>query len=560
MRSSRTLAFTFIMAAALLWPDQAPTARAQEATGPLSREVLALAEQLRGSAPVEEEEEAAPPLQRADPLAPVNALRKARATLRRLAGAGDPPTAQALRTAQESLDQAWARFTAGSPDLSHLRDTAKALHRAQVHLKVAARSRDRSLAAASLSLQADLTGIAQRMAEALLARARSGGVRMALLLPAVQKVELALGLAARGQHDAAAVHLAGAMDLAANTITFDVERYEQNIRDALAGQTVGHAFSTAFKGQLYQGGEWSGLARTAADAPLTNQSPGKEVHVASVSKTLTAIVILRLLEENGLTPDTEVAPYLPSDWALGDGVADLTFRDFMKHESGFAQIDAGNSYAALRTAIATDVGDRSFSYKNANFGLMRVLAAGLMGYDLAQTPFPLTPELLSTAMFLVNAQDLYDGIGVQVDCRRSDPNPTIHYNFPDSGDPGYLEPDRRTTCGGYGWHISSKELAAVLANLRLTENLISNETRGAMEDAFLGYMDPAEYGWIGGDFGVYYMHGGDWLHGSGEAHACAVSFPIQVQTGLVVNSNLGPGTAYQCIILQTAFDNAWVAK
>ena len=51
---------------------------------------------------------------------------------------------------------------------------------------------------------------------------------------------------------------------------------------------------------------------------------------------------------------------------------------------------------------------------------------------------------------------------------------------------------------------------------------------------------------------------GDWFHDSGELHSCVVAFPIQVEASLVINSARG-FAPYQCDLLETAFDNAWVA-
>src|SRR5262249_2793352 len=115
------------------------------------------------------------------------------------------------------------------------------------------------------------------------------------------------------------------------------------------------------------------------------------------------------------------------------------------------------------------------------------------------------------------------------------------------------------TCGGFGWFISSNELADVLTNLRHTENLLSTAARDTMQEEFLGFMDPVNYAWINGVFGVYSTHGGDWFHSGHELHSCGITFPIAVEAGLVINSALG-GTAYQCDILESAFDNAWVAN
>ena len=167
------------------------------------------------------------------------------------------------------------------------------------------------------------------------------------------------------------------------------------------------------------------------------------------------------------------------------------------------------------------------------------------------------PASLAAAVFILYAQQIYESIGVEVNCTPNDDTPTVQYEFPDTGVAAYVEPNRQLLCGGYGWFISSNELANVLTNLRNTENLLSTESRATMQEGFLGFMDPANYGFIGGTFGVYSMHGGDWFHSSGDLHACVVAFPIQVEVGLVINSGLGGGS-YQCAVLQTAFDNAWV--
>ena len=37
-----------------------------------------------------------------------------------------------------------------------------------------------------------------------------------------------------------------------------------------------------------------------------------------------------------------------------------------------------------------------------------------------------------------------------------------------------------------------------------------------MQEGFLGFMDPMDWNFVIGAFGVYYMHGGDWTHSSEE--------------------------------------------
>ena len=103
--------------------------------------------------------------------------------------------------------------------------------------------------------------VSQNEWQAISARAEKSGASHQL---SAARSQFTLGeIAARqGNHTVAVSHFGGAVKFAADTITFDVALFEQNITSALAGQTTGHAFSIAYGGQLYQGGESSGVART----------------------------------------------------------------------------------------------------------------------------------------------------------------------------------------------------------------------------------------------------------------------------------------------------------
>mmetsp|Transcript_25602 Transcript_25602/g.75544 ORF Transcript_25602/g.75544 Transcript_25602/m.75544 type:complete len:680 (-) Transcript_25602:874-2913(-) len=484
--------------------------------------------------------------------------------------------------------------SSGRDDLSHLRRTALMLKRMQIHLRVARRDLDKAGIAAGAEaetetsrrvgeLQESVAGVARRMAVALLERdggSPSSPSGRGGFAKARARFDRGAAALAREDYVGATNHFGGALGLASNSLVFDVALFEERVKNALADRVLGYALSIAWQGQLYHGGAALGPARTAnGDPPARLQSPAKEMHVVSVSKTLTTIVLLPLMELNGLTPDSTIAPYLPGDWDLGVGADDLTFRDLLTHRSGFGQISAGNTYAALRDAIGDDdrgstswcpngnggynAGNMGFCYNNGNFALARVLTTRLLGIeeilgvDLAEME---NPDVTTSAVFIAASKYIYANIGVGVNCRpEDDDGQTVQYNFPDGGASGYAEPDRRMECGGIGWHVSSNELAGILAYLRLTNDvLLSDTARGWMEEGFLGYMDPGNYGWIRDAFGTYYMHGGDWFHGTGEAHACAVAFPIRLQVGLVINSARRADMDYQCDLLQKAFEDAWV--
>ena len=547
-------------AAGISVPLPPPSSAVLTGRGEFSEAMLSELARLRGAPkPVELEDSEPPRLGSPDPQTPGVGLPRVMA---RLAALLESQTTGTIRTqlgsAHAELGLSLSTLHAGSTDTSLRYLVACALHMtaAQKHLRAALASGGQNPAV--LDMQSQLASIVRRMARDLLDVARRAGVPSGTLVPADASFQRAQSALNQLNYALASDWFDDSLGFAADTITFDIELFESNVIAAMSGEAVGWALSITFDGHTYNGGHAEGEARTAAEiGPVVAQSPNKDMHVASVSKTLTTIVTLRVLQDLGLTPDEKVAPYLPSDWVLGDGVDDLTFRDFMTHESGFAQQGVGgSSYSGLQTLIAEDVGATNWDYSNANFGLMRVAVAGLLGIDPVDYPAE-EPDVLTAAAFLVIAHALYGSIGVSVDCAATDASPTIQYNFPDAGAAGYEEPDRLLSCGGYGWFISANELAGVMATLRYTQQLLSTDMREEMFDGFLGLMDPEDWSMVTGDFGVYQMHGGDWYHGAGELHSCVVAFPIVVEAALLINSERG-AIPYQCSVLRDAFDNAWV--
>ena len=528
-------------------------------SGKLSDDLLRMIERLQKAPTIDARDDSKPDAPGTpDALAPGVGLPIAITRLENLLKSASGSQSAAIANALIELRLAQSTLHAGSEQysLNYLKVTFEHVKNAQLQLKLA------GSAPALTDIQRNLTLIAQRTAKGVLETARRAGVssdRLASAQVGFQRGQTALIQLAYG---VATGHFGDSLGFAANTITFDVDLFEQNILDALDDQTVGYSLSITFNGQTYNGGHAEGLARTAYDMPVTLQSPNKDMHVASVSKTLTTIVTLHVLDSLGLTPDEPVAPYLPSDWSLGTGVSELTFKDFMTHETGFGQQGdlgvSGSSYESLRTLIGNNVGAHSFNYDNDNFGLLRVAVAGLVGIDPVDYG-EFAPDTLTASAFLLEAQFLYSSIGVSVDCKATEAYPTIQYRFPDPGASGYDEPDRSLSCGGFGWFISANELAGVMSTLRNTEQLMSTEMREQMQDDFLGFMNPANgYSSPNGAFGTYFTHGGDWYHGSGQLHSCFMSFPIVVEAALLINSERGASMAYQCNVLRDAFDNAWV--
>ena len=132
-------------------------------------------------------------------------------------------------------------------------------------------------------------------------------------------------------------------------------------------------------------------------AELENQAPasGATVHnVASISKVMTAVALLQLIEEGTLSFDGRLRAYLP---ALPESVAGVTLRHILTHTSGLRNTYERTSrrVEAVIEAIARAGPDallfapgELWSYSSAGFNLLQAVverASGLSFEDYMRT-------------------------------------------------------------------------------------------------------------------------------------------------------------------------------
>jgi CubicO group peptidase (beta-lactamase class C family) len=122
--------------------------------------------------------------------------------------------------------------------------------------------------------------------------------------------------------------------------SFSVRRFADELRRRLDGNAVGWAFVINQNGQE-AAADADGTAITPGDLDRDGDvigtrdfTPDTRINVASVSKTITAVAVLRLLGALGLGIETPIAPFLPDGWFQGRDVDRLRFRHLLTHFSG----------------------------------------------------------------------------------------------------------------------------------------------------------------------------------------------------------------------------------
>ena len=513
-----------------------------------------------------------------DPSAPAVALPSVIAGLEKLLArmpSTDTARVAALRTAIAELRTAIEEHTDGSTDLDAV---AAALGRAADHL---AQIRPATSAEAGFfrSTGRTMSRVARVMAMRVIEVAGRAGVADPV---AVARRDLAVGdqLAAAGNF-AGAIESYGKALAPKGAVVFSMDLFESNIQAAVGPFVSGYAYTINQAGQVARESEpgEGGWARTSADDPETPHSPLREQLLASVSKTITAVAMLRVLQDANIPVGAPISGFLPANWVRGPNANQLTFEQLLTHESDLCSPCPGannlsSQWAGLRTRISQPfVLPSAYDYENANFGLMRILIPRINGFvggqsvALADQTFVTdTDRALAHATSFENyvRARVFAPMGIDGRCSSSEPAPTLLYNFPHNNQPGWPEPSMLLACGGVGWNLSSRELGAFMAYLRYTDVVLSAETRKAMDTGFFGWADPSQRSYATGAFGTYHSHAGDWvrppqpgLPGAGEAHTCIMKFHINVEVSLVINSQRG-FSGSQCTVLRNAFDASWI--
>ncbi len=365
-----------------------------------------------------------------------------------------------------------------------------------------------------------------------------------------------------------------------DNMTFDVNKFEAYLKSKLDGNTVGYVFAVNQNGKLLREGNFGYAVLKKDDASILSPVgmpllPQTRMNIASVTKPITATAVLKALQNNpNITVNSKVAPFLPSNWILGPGVKDLTFKELMSQYSGMNDNKGNTTTTGLRDWIKNGVtrSKTDYIYINGNLAIFRIVLpymlasqeqcqawnksakddAAKFSTETANRFKEIVRELVFTPMGIKNV-DMKDGSEL----------PTRLYSKNNNA-AGYVVGDWTELGGGGGWFMSAIELAQFMAHLRYNDKILGSTTRKIMDDNFLGWEDPAAFKQFQGKYGDYLGHGGLLKYNDDSPativgmNSIVANFPSGVQAVILINSFGNYPNKQQ--LISDAFDAGVVLK
>ncbi|NUO03494.1 MAG: beta-lactamase family protein [Saprospiraceae bacterium] len=339
----------------------------------------------------------------------------------------------------------------------------------------------------------------------------------------------------------------------------DLKDFSDGLGRIYRDSAVGWAYSLWKKGKLFRE-QSGGFKITPADC--LNQAgvlflPSTRLHVASMSKTITAIAIAKLVDQQKIKWEDRVKSFLPSYWKLHPAFEDLSILELVNMRSGLdAPLDALSSGTdSLRKLMEKGPNPEKrgkFNYQNTSYGLLRIIIGYATGYkELQPEADALVVGVITAKMYknFVN-EYLFKPAGIPLaDCSITDLAPAFQYPFPYGNEPGELtgfgspsgNGDLSEYAGGFGWYLSTTDAAKFINAIFVRKKILSEKTLTALFQLDFPFKIRKNA------YGEYFGSGGDWGHpvkdkGWRGIHAYYYCFPEDVVVTVFVNSGEGSPT------------------
>ncbi len=324
----------------------------------------------------------------------------------------------------------------------------------------------------------------------------------------------------------------------------DVNAFGEAFHAAIKDNVAGYALRIGKNGQTIYTLQWN-WAQTPSDSSL-GWNPGRRMHIASVSKLMTAIAMVDLLQAKNISYDAKIINYLPTYWAKGQNIDDITFRQLLTHRSGFSTGGSSSNYQFMKSQVAAGVSSSangSYDYENMNFGLCRILIAVINGNINKAAMFPPPINDIAWDVVTVNSytqyvdQKVFSPSGVSGPSLGKPNNPARAYAWPVGS--GWNSGDLKSMAGGAAWHMSINELLAVMHTYRRTNKIVPPSKAQAALDAGFGVDRITTT-----SAGKIYGKNGRWRDGSQRTEQSDILFmPDGMDIAVFTNSPIGPNAA-----------------
>jgi len=279
----------------------------------------------------------------------------------------------------------------------------------------------------------------------------------------------------------------------------DVATFGVALHNALENTVAGYTVQLRQQGQAIFTQEWQ-WAKRPQDGSET-WAPGVQLHVASVSKLITAIAMTLLLSEKNISPDAQIIDYLPDYWAKGPNIQFITFRNLMNHTSGLSAVDVID-FQIMKSAIATGISLDpnapnhlgNYSYQNLNFCLCRILLTVINGNISKSTIFPLLNDAfwdqITVAGYVQFVQTkVFKPAGVSDSTLDHPSSAGLAYKSPIDTAAGWNSGSLENMSGAAGWHLSVDDVLNVMGQFRRGGGILTPQAAQGMLDNGFG-VDP----------------------------------------------------------------------
>ncbi|MBZ4189445.1 serine hydrolase domain-containing protein [Niabella beijingensis] len=294
------------------------------------------------------------------------------------------------------------------------------------------------------------------------------------------------------------------------------------------------------------------------------------VNIASITKTLTAITTIKLLEKRKLGINTKIGMWLPKSWAQHDDIRNLTFKQLLTHTSGIR--GSNTSWDSLKQVVGSPINapQTPASYSNINFALFRAMLPKINNpvafgnWELALSPKDFDSWMSKQYIALVQ-EYVFDkaGLGTR-NCKPVEGKTLQMLNQAPARLEGRSHGDWTELCGGGGFVLTTTDLARIIVFLTHTEQLLSKQQKQMMDTERLGWN-----GVFAVTGGTAYGHGGALYSdrngvkgpqiGDLGLETIIVKLPAQVELALTINS-VGDGWRNMYGLVKEAYNASWVEE